>query len=529
MIATSEKWKAAQSGVIVPEAFVEIAYKITDPALHDWITESNNGAADFSLHERVAELTDSSQKRYATLEHNAWVLDGGTELLKVGGDTGFVSNELCDANGLFAVNPLIVLDFGVTLNQDIPGITLTWGNDFGDCASRFRVTAYRLGSAVLSRVFVGEDVQTECDFVVSGIDRITVEILGWSLPYRRARVQRIFLGIMQTFTKSDLVSYEHEQNADLLSASLPKNEVIFSLSNVDGKWNPDNPTGSVRYLSERQEIKVRYGLKLDNEIEWIKAGTFWVSEWDTPSNGIEARFTARDALEFMNDPYEGALTGTLYDIALAAFEQSNLPLLDDRSLRYSISDNLKEYRADATEDLNSDFSCAEIVQLCANAACCVFFQDRHGVLRVEPLRENSTGYQISKFNCYTHPEFILSKQLKSVNVNNGMSIAVNSNAGEIQSVLNELITNEVSALRVAEWTRKTLAGRKTITGEYRADPSMDVLDKVATESKYGSNNALYVTSIKYTFNGAFKGVYTGRLVDFDKEVWYSGELISGEV
>lgn len=528
MIATSQAWKNAQSGVIVPEAFVEIAYKVTDPDLHDGIKESNNGAEDFSRHERIAELTVSNQRKYATLEHNDWALDGSAVFLEDGGDTGFVSDEICGSYGRFEKNPLIVLDFDYILSKTIPGVTLTWGNGFDDYAESFKITAYRNNEEVQSGTFVGSETKTECDFSVSGINRVEIEILSWSMPYRRARVQRVFFGVAQTFTKSDFISYEHEQTADILSAALPKNEVIFSLSNVEGKWNPDNPSGSVRYLSERQEINVRYGLKLDDGIEWIKAGTFWISEWDTPSNGIEARFTARDAIEFMNDPYTGTLVGTLYDIALAAFEQSDLPRQEDGSLRYLISANLKEYRADTSGESNVNLSCAEIVQLCANAACCVFYQDRDGVLRVEPLRENATGYQISKFNCYSHPEFILSKPLKAVNVNNGLSIAVNSNVGEIQSVLNELITNEVSARRVAEWTRRTLEGRKTITGEYRADPSMDVLDKVATESKYGANNALYITSIKYTFNGAFHGVYTGRLVDFDKEIWYSGELISGK-
>ena len=529
MIATSEKWKIAQSDVIVPEAFIEIAYKITDPDLHESASERNNGATDYSDHERIVETTVSERERYATLEHNAWALDGSTEFLEDDSDTGYVSNATSNANGTFAVNPLVTIAFDKAHDLAIPGVTITWGNEFDDYATRFKMTAYNGNSVVLSKTFTGSSEQTECDFVVTKYNRLTIEILEWSLPYRRARVQRIFFGIKQTYTKSDLVSYEHDQSADLLSASLPKNAVIFSLNNVDGKWNPDNPTGNVRYLAERQEIKVRYGLKLDGTTEWIDAGTFWISEWDTPSNGIEARFTARDALEFMGDPYEGTLNGTLYEIALAAFEQSDIPTLDNGKPRYVISDNLKEYSANVENDKQVNHTCAEIVQLCANAACCVLYQDRRGVMRIEPLRENASGYRIAKYNCYTHPEFMLSKQLKAVNVNNGMSIVNNAASGEVQTIQNELITNETAARRVAEWTRKTLNGRKTISGEYRADPSLDVLDKVAAESKYGTNNALYITDIKYTYNGAFRGVYTGRITDFDKEVWYSGELISGEV
>jgi hypothetical protein len=49
------------------------------------------------------------------------------------------------------------------------------------------------------------------------------------------------------------------------------------------------------------------------------------------------------------------------------------------------------------------------------------------------------------------------------------------------------------------------------------------------ESKYGMNNAIYITSIEYSFSGAFKGVYEGRITAFESEKWYAGELISGEV
>ena len=529
MIQTSEKWRIAQSGVIVPEAFIEIAYKVTDPDLQKSATASGDGAATYSDYGRIVEPTISEQSRYATLEHNMWALDGGTVFLDDDSDTGYVSEEVSLEDGLFITDPTITITFDKVHTKSIPGVTITWGNSIEGFPQSFLLTAYNGDTVVRRNMFRGAPDQVECDFAIANYDKITITLYGWSLPYHRARVQRVFFGTTKTYTKSDLISYEHEQTADLLSAALPKNAVVFSLSNADDKWNPDNPTGDVRFLAERQEVKVRYGLKLDDDVEWIDAGTFWVSEWDTPSNGIEARFTARDALEFMSDPYEGTLNGTLYEIALAAFEQSQLPALGNGKPRYLISDNLKEYRAAVTEDQQLNYTCAEIAQLCANAACCVFYQDRKGVVRIEPLREGASGYRIAKFNCYTHPEFMLSKQLKAVNVNNGMAIVSHSAAGETQTIQNDLITNETAALRVAEWTRKTLSERKTITGEYRADPSLDVLDKVATESKYGTQNALYITDIKYSYNGAFRGVYTGRITNFDKEVWYSGELISGEV
>ena len=109
-----------------------------------------------------------------------------------------------------------------------------------------------------------------------------------------------------------------------------------------------------------------------------------------------------------------------------------------------------------------------------------------------------------------------------------MGTAENAAAGEIQKLSNKLITDTTMANRVAEWVRAALEGRRTLSGEYRADPSLDVFDMIAVESKYGMNNAIYVTSIEYTYNGAFRGKYEGRITEFKPEYWFAGELKAGD-
>ena len=98
---------------------------------------------------------------------------------------------------------------------------------------------------------------------IENFDSIVIEILEWSLPYRRARVNDVFVGLRRIYSKNDLVSYSHTQSVDLLSAALPSNKVTFSLRNDEAQWNPDNPMGMERYLLERQLVKVRYGMTVD--------------------------------------------------------------------------------------------------------------------------------------------------------------------------------------------------------------------------------------------------------------------------
>ena len=88
-----------------------------------------------------------------------------------------------------------------------------------------------------------------------------------------------------------------------------------------------------------------------------------------------------------------------------------------------------------------------------------------------------------------------------------------SSSGETQTVSNPLVSNQAQAKFIAEWVRDTLTTRKTVSGEYRADPRLDVFDIVAVASKYGDLQNVALTSIKYTFNGSFRGEYEGRLLE----------------
>ena len=123
----------------------------------------------------------------------------------------------------------------------------------------------------------------------------------------------------------------------------------------------------------------------------------------------------------------------------------------------------------------------------------------------------------------------MSKPLCAVNVNDGMGLTVAAATGETVAIDNGFIQSEVTAKRVADWAASILQYRKVLRGEFRADPRLDALDIISVESKYGANNAIVVTSIDYTYSGAFRGSFTGRIVPFTPETWYSGELISGEI
>ena len=515
MISVSEQWKAIQKELLLPISEIEIEYNITEPGVQADASSTATPEETFSGAENVVQELLTDEPKYAMLEHNQWLLDGTFDVLPVDVPmaSGFISSNLSQADGTFSAVPTITITFSEVHYGTLPGLTLTWSKTYGEWAESFRVTAYN-GDTMVTQTEVTENksATTPVFVPIQGYNRIVIEILKWCLPYRRARLTECLIGIKRVYTKADLMGFEHEQSADLLSAELPKNAIVFKLDNSQNIWNPDNPIGVEKYLIEKQLLTVKYGFHIDGGVEWIRAGTFYMSEWKTPSNGLEASFTARDILEFCGDVYIGPRSGTLLSIVQAALEQSGVAsdtyVLDEAML--------SAVNTDFSED-TSEYSCAEVLQMCANAACCCLWQCRDGYLHMEPRGVELTDYVIGQLpdginNSYSHPEFELTKELKSVNVNSGLGTAANSVNGNTQTVENPLIVDAATANAVASWCRDCLKNRKIVSGEFRADPRLDALDTVTVVSKYGSNS-VQITNVKYTYNGAFRGTFTGRVMD----------------
>lgn len=538
MVPVSNVWRSAQNELLLPEMFVEITYEITEPGLQEEAVATGSNPEDFSNVAQIVSGVDKNSEKYATLDYGCWGLDGtfgysdGSPV-----DPGYVTKDFSDVNSEMNASqyPTITINFEKRHDLAIPGLIITWNKAFGGWATDFKISAYNANELVATKTVVGNtDIVSEITMDIANYSKITIEILKWSHPYQRVRCTDICLGLKAVYTKTDLLGYDHEQSVDLLSAKLPESLVSFRLRNDDERWNPDSPIGAERYLLEQQEINVRYGMDVDGSIEWIKGGTFWISEWNTPTNGLEADFTARDAIEFMVNDYTGPRVGTLYDMAIAAFEEANLTLLSNGEKRYFVDENLKNIHTDFSTE-NGDYAISDILQMVANAAGCVFYQDRDGVVRIEPRSLTYADYKIGEKISYAHPEYTINKPLKAVSVNYGAEDASAmvevSSTGEIQTVDNPMIMTMEDAVRVGNVTSELLSNRKVISGDFRADMRMDALDNIMVTSKYASN-IICITDVSYsTTGGAFRGKYTGRVVSINLENTkvYSNEFKSGEI
>lgn len=531
----SRAWDLASRETLLPEMMVELTHQVTDPGIHEEAVVTGVNANSNSKISTLLTETGETETKYGTLGWNTWGLDGTFDYYdpsyrKESFLAGYYS-QFTDPSWATGSEPQIVMTFPEARENVLPGLKITWSKAYNEWASSFRVTAYRGTLVVADTTIEGNtDVESTVSLDMAGYDKIVITILSWSVIHGMARCMNVYLGSTTVLTKDDLLGYTHSQSADLLSAALPQNTITFRLRNEAGQWNPDNPVGSGQYLLNQQEIRVRYGMALPTGIEWIQGGVFWLSEWDVPSNGLEANFTARDSLTFMGESYIGPKTGTLYEIAEAALTQIYLPEPSTGAESYILDSSLKDY----STSFEDDFTVAEILQMVAHAGTCVIFQDRYGTLRIQPWTASYSGFVIDRDISYTHPEYTISKPVRSVSVGYGDDQRVeivHSARGEVQTVDNKMVVNQNDATRVAEKTLDVLKNRKVISGEYRADLRLDCLDSIIVTSKY-SSNIIALTDVEYsTSGGAFRGTYTGRVVSvrLQTAAYHVGEIVTGEV
>ena len=537
MQTVSNNWKNEHKKSILNESFVEVSLDIADPdALNDASSE-DNGAIYISDSSKLAKQLNKTNHQYCTLEQNLWCLDGNRKAIpedNYKNDT-YVSDVLSDDTCVFSTKyPIITINFSKVFEKLIPGITITWSEAYGEFAETFEVIAYKGDVITASKEMTGNrSVKTLILLDINEYDRIVIIIKKWCLPNHRARVEEILAGLSKIYGRGQLFDYSHSQSVDTVSTTLPKFEIKFSIDNVDGEYNPHNPEGMAKYLMERQEVKARYGLKLDDgSIEWIPGGTFYLSEWYAKQNGITADFTARDLLEFMSDVYtetHDLSERTLYSLAEMVLTKANLPLINNSAHRWIIDESLQNIKTSAPLPIDTLASC---LQLIANAGRCVLYQDRNGILHLEPVKgsdtdtSTDTDYRITSFNSYSKPEITLSKPLKQVKVkvytytsdgestSDAVAYPTDLNAadkGETIIIDNPLITRSEDAYAVGEWLYNNLRHRMTLDFSWRVDVGLDALDIIKNENDY-STNRVRMTEIEFKYNGAFRGTGKGKVI-----------------
>ena len=165
---------------------------------------------------------------------------------------------------------------------------------------------------------------------------------------------------------------------------------------------------------------------------------------------------------------------------------------------------------------------AEFLQQVAASLAYTLWQDRDGRVVIDAPRVSTPVYTISADVSYSYPQVDLARPLKELNVvchsqhrtaTTTRTFAYNTEGDSIIVDAPYIWADDDSVLPVVEKHSAWWKHREIVAGEFRADPRLELFDCVEVETKYGTLSPVMITYLKYTYNGSFRAVYEGKVVE----------------
>ena len=392
MQMVSTRWLGNQRQRITTEADLKISFQqVWDDSLPSNTVLTDNGSAPHGVTRAIKANRKTVPPRYVTFEQNIWVLDGsGVVLPENGGlETGFISEALGDEEGEFDTPPEVTIGFASTNGLRLKNVVIEWDRAFGDYAVTFDVVGLLRGEEVFTQHVAFNTTPISSMTIAQKVcDTLVVRVQKWSLPYRRVRLDSLTVKHSLTYDKHLITKFEHYQEVDPLSASLPKSGARFSIDNTDDKLNPYNPDsdlyGQLMHTTDWAPIEVEYGFKFGNTTEMIRGGTYYLTSWKAPQNGLTAEFEVTDAIgRLQRSKYE---EGTYHNAGVSLGTLARR-VLTDTGIPYDLDPVLDDIITVAPLPVLSKAECLQII---ANAGRCTLSCGRDRVISIKRFTPPST-------------------------------------------------------------------------------------------------------------------------------------------
>lgn len=495
-------------------------------------------SSEFFISKAATQISDNiRQATYPliTWETNRNKLDGSFSFASDNNtlweEVGWVSAGICDANKQFstivpiAYPPAIIsgedpetITLQYSTSYTSAGLTITFDPLFGEYATDFTITAYNASNVVVFTQSITNNTLTQYTLInqILNFRKIKIDIEKWSVPYRRARVAEIDAGVVLVYTDEELIKMSLTEEMDPLSSNLVIPEFSFTVDNSNGEFDILNPTGIYQSLQVRQRIQAELGLELTTRTEWVPLGVYFLSEWKSDAGSLTATFKGRSKLDLLDTATFEQLTPqtsyTIYMLIQAILNAAGIT-------GYSIDTALQSI---STNGLMEKKTCREALQMAAIAGKSRIFITRSDILTIKTVGTTPSAVSSVTFDdMFEEPQIELGKPVLSSTVYYYTSIGAAAGSyiksdplitkGEtIVLENNTLINSAARAQAVAEWLYDTRNNQKTFTFDYRGNPSLELNDVIASETRYVASQNITLLKNELNYEGFLTAKIEGR-------------------
>ena len=268
MIAVSNEFKKAiKSDERRIKGYVEVIYDVPD-------IETTPVADYSSTYTNINEIDDGRrvENNYASLDYLP--LDGTrlSVLDAINTNAGYISDDIFED----IQSPTLDLTFE---SSTIQGVTIYFKDNYP--------TNMTLEFSDLSSITVEPDneiVQVIFDEPKT-ITSVSITINEMEYSDRKIKIQEIDLGISYVYQDQDLIEFTVDEEVNKLVEEVPTNETSITINNMQDLFNPLNPQGVVKYLTDGSKIIPHIGVLTETQgVEFVKMGEFYFDSYTNNSD-----------------------------------------------------------------------------------------------------------------------------------------------------------------------------------------------------------------------------------------------------
>lgn len=417
MIETSPEYQEAIRAQFRLPMSATVKWGVIDDTAADDMKGASTNQSFLSDVEGTTRLY--KERTYASFDNGGFVL--GANQIVVPNERelvqfqGYESDTLSDASGSYAPNyPYVVFNSIIGMVHKMIGLSLTFDDGLGRHPKTIRVQSFLQGVGVLNKDYTVTNSQFIIFDEFTDFHSLRIYWLD-GMPNQRARLSSIVFGRGITIDGSmiDLSSgIVQSEEIDPIGRRLPEKTATLSFFDFNRTYDADNPQGMWPYINENTPIDITYTKELPNDgREIINGGRFLLNAMPTIDRQ-KITINATDAIARLTDTYFRSLNNlsgiTLYDMTIKVLQDAGLTYQE-----YKISEKLKQYTSYAYLPKVSHRDCLKLI---AEAAMCILYTDREGLVRIEEIPQEHTGMRMGFWDFKDPPTLETSPLLYALGV-----------------------------------------------------------------------------------------------------------------
>ena len=368
---------------------------------------------------------------------------------------------------------------------------------------------YYLNNEIVRDATIQATSETFQDTVITTYDRIVFTSIRIDQPFHHIRIVEVEFGASLTLSSSVLgESLSYLSEYDPLGISCPISELDFSLLNVEGEYDPDNPNTLLSKVDKWFPLILSFTVYEESGQVTVPMGRLYITE--RKGTDTLLKITAQDARAILQSTYTPISLETTESIGLM-YET----LLTELGIPYIIEDGA--YRVMPDADVTMDDQDRDLLTQS------LYIQQYYGVrlipgrdgflhVTVDAVGETTPAITADLVISYPTPSEAKTYNFISVSYKTGETTATytldlrtdSTVAKSAVSISNPLVRDVTNAERLARALQASLYAQE-YSAETIGDASIDAGDTVPIEGRWtqGNPDSYRSTSIEWKWDGSF--------------------------